>query len=52
MEGILGTNASFEQQMGIGLTPAQVLWEMSSDQVRVLEEGKQQINAYVEEKIY
>lgn len=50
MEGILDTNVNFEQQMGIGLTPAQALWEMPNGQVQVLEEGKQQINAYVEEK--
>lgn len=49
MEGILSTNVSFERQIGIGVTPAQALWEMFGGQVRVLEEGKQQINAYVEE---
>lgn len=47
MEGILNTNVRFEEQTSIGLTPAQELWEMSNGHVRVLEEGKQQIDAYV-----
>lgn len=50
MEGILNTNVSFEEQTSIGLTPAQELWEMSGGHVRVLEEGKQQIDAYVKGK--
>lgn len=50
MEGILNTNISFEKQVGIGLTPAQALWEMSDGNVRVLEEGKHQITEYMKEK--
>lgn len=48
MEGILNTNIKFEEQVGIGETPAQSLWEMSNGQVRVLKDGKEQISSYIE----
>ena len=50
MEGIWNTNVNFEQQVGVGLTPAQLLWEMLDGHVRVLKDGEEQISAYVERK--
>lgn len=50
MEGIWDTNVVFEQKIGVGLTPAQHLWNMSEGHVQVLEEGKRQINEYIERK--
>ncbi|MCM1119026.1 MAG: NAD(P)-binding domain-containing protein [bacterium] len=50
MEGVLDANIKYEQQNGIGMTPAQALWEMSNGHVQVLEEGKQQIKLYIKEK--
>lgn len=50
MEGILHTNVKLEHQMGIGLVPAQALWEMSDGHVRILKDGKQQIDEYVKKR--
>lgn len=50
MEGIWNTNVNFEQQVGVGLTPAQLLWEMLDGHVHVLKDGEEQISAYVERK--
>ena len=47
MEGILNTNVDFEKKTGIGLTPAQSLWDMFNGRVQVLTEGKKQINEYM-----
>ena len=50
MEGILNTNVDFEKKTGIGLTPAQSLWDMFNGHVQVLTEGKKQINEYMKFK--
>lgn len=50
MEGIWDTNLKFEQQVGVGVTPAQSLWEMSNGQVHVLKDGRDQISSYMERK--
>lgn len=46
LEGVISTNLEFENEIGIGMSPAQSLWEISDGDFHVLQDGYNQILSY------